>query len=147
MKRTKLFFAALVCLFSVNTVCYADGRPIPPTQLPAAAQSFIQNNFPGKTIVYAEIDKEFMKTKYEVNLNDGTEIDFYKDGTFDKVDCHVAPVPAAIVPTTIQQYVKANFPGAVIVKIDKERHGYDIELSNDIELKFNNQGAFMGYDD
>lgn len=147
MKRIKFFFAALVCLFAVNNVCYADGRPIPPTQLPAAAKNFIQKNFPGKTIVYAEIDKEFMKTKYEVNLNDGTEIDFYKDGTVDKVDCHVAPVPAAIVPATIQQYVKANFPDAVIVKIDKERHGYDIELSNDIELKFNNQGVFMGYDD
>ena len=39
------------------------------------------------------------------------------------------------------------FPNAEIVKIDKERHGYDIELSNDIELKFNKKGAFMGMDD
>jgi hypothetical protein len=43
--------------------------------------------------------------------------------------------------------VKTNFPGTVIVKIDKERHGYDIELSNDIELKFNKSGALIGMDD
>jgi hypothetical protein len=34
-----------------------------------------------------------------------------------------------------------------VSKIDKERYGYDIELSNDLELKFNHQGAIIGYDD
>ena len=33
------------------------------------------------------------------------------------------------------------------MKIDKERHGYDIELSNDLELKFNKQGQLIGFDD
>ena len=82
-----------------------------------------------------------------MSLNDGTEIDFYNNGTFDKVDCHTAPVPASIVPAAIQQFVKANFAGSAVVKIDKERYGYDIELSNGMELKFNHQGEFMGYDD
>ena len=40
--------------------------PIPASQLPAAAKAFVQQNFPGRTIVYAEKDTEFMKTKYEV---------------------------------------------------------------------------------
>ena len=66
MKRTKLFFAALVCLFTANTVCNAHDMPIPAAQLPAAAKAFVQQNFPGRTIVYAEKDTEFMKTKYEV---------------------------------------------------------------------------------
>ena len=35
----------------------------------------------------------------------------------------------------------------MITKIDKERYGYDIELSNDLELKFNRQGALIGMDD
>ena len=56
-------------------------------------------------------------------------------------------VPAAIVPAAIQQYVSTSFPGTVITKIDKERYGYDIELSNDIDLKFNYQGAIIGMDD
>ena len=147
MKRTKLFFAALVCLFTANTVCNAHDMPIPASQLPAAAKAFVQQNFPGRTIVYAEKDTKFMKTKYEVSLNDGTEIDFYYNGTFDKVDCHTAPVPASIVPATILQFVDADFGGAVVTKIDKEDHGYEIELSNGVELKFNRQGRFIGYDD
>ena len=57
------------------------------------------------------------------------------------------PVPAAIVPAAIQQYVSAHFRGQVITKVDKERHGYDIELSNGMDLKFNRGGAFMGIDD
>ena len=57
-------------------------------------------------------------------------------------------VPAAIIPTAIQQYVTATFPGQIITKIDKERrYGYEIELSNDIELKFNKNGMIIGMDD
>ena len=37
--------------------------------------------------------------------------------------------------------------GAAVTKIDKEHYGYDIELSNGMELKFNHQGGLMGYDD
>ena len=147
MKRINSFLAGLVCLLSSATVCYADDMPIPPAQLPAAAQTFVQQNFPGKTIAYAEKDAEFMKTRYEVSLNDGTQIDFDKNGNWDKVDCHMVAVPAALVPAAIQQYVNATFAGTSVVKIDKERHGYDVELSNGVELKFNQQGACIGYDD
>jgi len=43
--------------------------------------------------------------------------------------------------------VKANFPDSQIVKIDKERGGYDIELSNDLDLRFNAKGKVLGIDD
>jgi hypothetical protein len=43
--------------------------------------------------------------------------------------------------------VNATFAGASVVKIDKERYGYDVELSNGAEMKFNKQGACIGYDD
>ena len=98
-------------------------------------------------IAYATIDRDFGKTTYDVRLNDGTEVDFDAKGTWDKVDCGLSAVPAQLVPTAIADYVKANFAGAMIVKIDKERHGYDIELSNDLELKFNKQGQLIGFDD
>ena len=117
----------------------ADDRMIPVSQLPATVNTFVTKNFPGKTITYAEKDVEFGGTKYDVMLNDGAKIEFDKKGNWDNVDCKV--------PAAIAQYVKTNFPGAKIVKIDKERHGYDIELSNDIELKFNKNGALIGMDD
>ena len=147
MKKSSLFFAALVCMLMQSLSSFADDRVIPTQQLPAAAQTFVQNTFPGKGIAYATIDRDFGKTTYDVRLNDGTEVDFDSKGTWDKVDCGLSAVPAQLVPEAIANYVKANYAGATIVKIDKERHGYDIELSNDLELKFNKQGQLIGFDD
>ena len=134
MKKSSLFFAALVCMLMQSLSSFADDRVIPTQQL-------------GKGIAYATIDRDFGKTTYDVRLNDGTEVDFDSKGTWDKVDCGFSAVPAQLVPTAIANYVKANYAGATIVKIDKERHGYDIELSNDLELKFNKQGQLIGFDD
>ena len=142
MKHTRFLMMALLCLM-VSAVCRADDTPISPEALPAAAKDFVKKTFPGKTIVYAEKDWN----SYECRLDDGTKIEFNKKGTWDKVDCHTRAIPSSIVPATIQQYVNTHFNGCVITKIDKERYGYDIELSNDIDLKFSYQGAFLGMDD
>ena len=143
MKRIKLILAMILGLTAVSAVCHADGRIIPPQQLPAAIQSFVQQHFPDATIAYAE--KEMRK--YEVHLNDGTELDFTRKGDWDKVDCKFKPVPAVLVPQPIAAYVEATFPGSSIVKIDKEYYGYEIELSNDLELKFNQAGQLFSMDD
>ena len=142
MKQMKYFLAALLCVLMSN-VAQADDRPIPVEQLPVAAKTFVQTNFQGKKIIYAEKDWN----SYECRLDDGTKIEFNRKGNWKKVDCHMTAVPAAIVPQAIQQYVTTNFAGCIITKIDKERYGYDIELSNDIDLKFNYQGVIIGMDD
>ncbi|MDO4993918.1 MAG: PepSY-like domain-containing protein [Bacteroidales bacterium] len=142
MKQTKYVMLALLCLM-MSAVCRADDTPIAPDALPAAAKTFVSTNFPGKKIIYAEKDWN----SYECRLDDGTKIEFNKKGNWDKVDCHMQAVPAAIVPDAIQKYVKANFPDCLITKIDKERYGYEIELSNDLDLRFSYQGALLGMDD
>ena len=146
MKNIKFFAVALMCMM-VSTVCNADDRMVPVSQLPAAAKTFVQQNFKGTSIVYVEFDREFNGGKYEVTLNDGTQIDFDKKGVWDKIDCEVGAVPAALIPGTIANYVKTNFAGAKVTKIDKERFGYEIELSNGLELKFNKAGQLLSMDD
>ena len=147
MKKSILFFAALVCMLIQTMSVTAKDRIITSEQLPAAAKSFIQKNFPGQGITYAKVDKDFTKTTYEVRLDNGVELEFDKNGTWDKVDCNYSDVPANLIPATIADYVKKHFNGSMIVKIDKERHGYDVELSNDLELKFNRNGQLMDIDD
>ena len=93
--------------------------------------------------MYAEIDDG----KYEVHLNDGTEINFDRKGNWDKVDCKLKAVPAHLIPATIASNVETQFSGTVITKIDKERYGYEIELSNGLDLKFNRQGMLSEIDD
>ncbi len=142
MKTIKLLLISLILSF-VSTNMYADGIMIPVEQLPQAAKTFVKKYFPQNTIIYAE--RELLS--YEARLDDGTEIDFDRKGNWDKVDCQFNPVPDAIIPDPIKNYVQRQFPNVDIVKIDKERHGYDVELANDIELKFNKRGAFIGMDD
>ena len=146
MKKSVFFFAALVCMLMQSVSTFADDRIIPAEQLPAAAKTFIQKTFPGQAVSYAKIDYDGRK-KYEVCLSNGTEVDFDKNGTWDKVDCNYSAVPASLVPSTIANYVKTHFAGAKVVKIDKEHYGYDVELSNELELKFNKQGQLMNIDD
>lgn len=146
MKQMKYFFMALMCLM-MSASCVADDRIIPVEQLPAAAKTFIQKNFPGRTISYAQEDRDGLSKTYEARLDDGTEVKFDKKGNWDTVDCETKAVPAALVPATIANYVKSSFPGAFVVKIDKERYGYEVELSNDLELKFDKKGKLMNIDD
>ena len=35
----------------------------------------------------------------------------------------------------------------MIVQVDKEMYGWDIELNNDLELKFSKDGQLLGIDD
>lgn len=122
-------------------------RSVLPAQVPATIQSFVKNNFPNQPISYAERDLEWFWYKYDVVLANGTKISFDTDNEWDKIDCQMNAVPAALVPAPIATYCKTNFPGVVITKIDKEYNGYDVELANDMELKFNKQGALTSMDD
>lgn len=147
MKKVSLFLVAIMCMVMQSVTCFADDKIIPVEQLPATAKVFVKTHFANTTISYATKDFEFKGAKYEAKLADGTEIDFDKNGNWEKVDCNMQAVPAALIPATISQYVKANYPNVMITKIDKERYGYEIELSNDLDLKFNKKGQLIGIDD
>ncbi|MBR5686376.1 MAG: PepSY-like domain-containing protein [Prevotella sp.] len=142
MTQKRFFLAALMCLI-MSATTFATDKVILASQLPAAAQTFVKETFPDANIIFAEKDG----WKYEVRLNDGTEIDFDKKGDWDKVDCEFKAVPAQLIPEAIANSVEAQFPGAMITKIDKERHGYDIELSNGFDLKFDRQFRIIEFDD
>lgn len=121
--------------------------PAQTAALPEPITTFLKQYFPGATVAGVETDNEYGGLEYDVYLNDGTEVDFDARNQWEKVDCHTKAVPAALVPSAIASYVKANYQSLPITKIDNNRYGYDIELSNGLELKFNANGQFMGIDD
>ncbi len=142
MKQMKLVLVVLLSLMVTN-VAFADEQPFPVEKLPAAAKRFVKTHFQGQSIIEAEKDWN----TFECRLSDGTEIDFTKKGMWKKVDCQKNAVPAELIPAAIQQYVKDNFADCIITKIDKENYGYEIGLSNDLDLKFNENGGLIGMDD
>lgn len=146
MKKFLLSLVAIVgiALFTQAKDTYAHDASV----LPKAAQTVIAKNFKAKVSV-VKIDKDFGRiSEYEAILTDGTEISFDRDGNWENVEVgNNSSVPAAFVPEAIRRYVAANQSGQRIVGIDKERHGYDVELSNGVEMKFDKAGTFLRYDD
>ena len=125
-----------------------NDKPVLPAQLPAPIQSFVQQYFPGQTITFAQKDLELTGWKYEIFLADGTHIDFDTDDMWDKIECPLTnPVPTALIPPPVATTIQANYPDAMITKIDKDRNGFEVDLANGLELKFNKQGAIVDMDD
>ena len=147
MKKKVLYLAAFTCMMFHSVTSSATVRVIPVNQLPEEAKKFVEAMFPGQTISYATLDKDIFSKTYEVRLDNFVEIEFDKNGAWDKVECNFIAVPADLVPASIAEYVKTNFPGAKIVKIDKERRGFEVELSNKLELRFNSNGKLLRIDD
>lgn len=117
-------------------------------QLPVAARNFISQYFPGSQISHIKIETKMLGSKkYEVLLTDRTEIDFDGNGKWTDVDCKKFAVPGALIPASVKEYVKTNFPQDVITKIERDRHGIEVELNSDYSLKFNNKGKFVRMDD
>ena len=138
--------SGIFALALLMTAC--SDKPVVPEQLPNPVKTFIQQTYPGQTITFAQKDLELTGWKYEVFMADGTHIEFDTDDMWDKVESPMAkPIPMQLVPAPIATHLQANFPGAFVTKIDKERNGYEVELSTSMELKYNKQGALIEMDD
>lgn len=144
----KLKALKLLCLSSLVLIAAScSDRPVAPAQVPQQIQAFVTQNFPNQAISYAEKDWDWIGWKYDVTLASGVMLSFDRSDVWDKVESRMAPIPAALVPAPIAAYVTKSFPAVQIVKIDKESYGYEVELANGMELKFNAGGALMEMDD
>lgn len=143
----KVFFCLfLILVVFLGEACQSADRVVPFEQLPSTAQSFIKTHFPDQPV--SVVIQEHRS--YEVRLSDGTEVEFDKSGDWDNVDCAHRAVPQSIVallPAAISTYISTSFPNDRVVSIDKNRRSFEIELSNDLELKFDKEGKFLSLED
>lgn len=147
MVRLIKSMVALVAIFGVQLV-NAQNNVITFEALPAKAQSFVKEHFSVQEVSGVYEDIEHLKQKeYSVYFNDGTEIEFFADGDWEEVKSRVGEVPSKIVPKEITQYVRKQYPNTQIRDIKKKRIGYEIELSNGLDLEFNKKGQFLRIDD
>ena len=109
--------------------------------------TFVDTYFPQASIRKVERDGN----KYEVELTDNTDIDFNLSFEWKKIDCDdsniYGSVPTELVPVQITDYVTANFPGKHIDSIEKKYNGWEIELSNGLEITFDAYFNVTGFDD
>ena len=145
MKKLLLIIAVIMGVFSLQARdTYSHDVKI----LPAAAQTTLKNNFKSD-VSHIKIDKSWGKiSEYDVVLTDGSEITFDSHGNWKDIEVRGnGSVPKAFIPSSISDYVKQNQRNANIIGIEKKKSGYDVELSNGVEMKFNAKGQFLKYDD
>lgn len=145
MKKLLLILALIIG--SATALSAKDKYAHDASVLPESARSTIAKNFKA-TVSLVKIDKGIGGIhEYEVILTDGTEISFDKNGNWDNIETSkYNSVPSAFLPAGVRDYVAKQHAGAKVVGIDKERSGYEVELSNGIDMKFDKNGNFIRYD-
>lgn len=144
----KILFALVAFLsFGVSAVKADNDKIINKNELPAQAQQFINEHFNGVKLSYAKLERDFLENSYEVMLANGAKLEFSSKGTWEDVDCRYGEVPAAIIPQPIKEYIKSNYPGERVLKIERERNRYELKLSNRLELTFDENFRIIDIDD
>jgi hypothetical protein len=148
MKRT-VFYTMFLVAASLFVAC-EDEKIIQANELPTISLTFIETHFPGVEITAIVKERDGIDTDYTVYLANGFDIEFAKSGDWNDVDGRLSPLPEsilALLPKNLQKYVVDTFPNLRMVEVNRERYGYEISLSNGIDLKFNSSGQFIGVDD
>ncbi len=146
--KTSVKIMMLFCALFVQTAAFADlEKPVTLAQLPAAAQQTIKTHFADRQIALAKVEMEVFGKTYDVIFTNGEKIEFDSKGQWRDIECRQSRVPAALIPAAIANFVKKNYPQTTILKIERDRRSYEIELSNRLELKFNNSFQLIDIDD
>ncbi|HCC51737.1 MAG TPA: hypothetical protein DEQ30_06485 [Porphyromonadaceae bacterium] len=147
MKVTR-FLMIIIFAFTVIGTAKADNdRPIRFEQLPEKSKEFIRKFFSEKDISYIKMESEFLFKSYEVYFVDGSKVEFDKRGEWDNVECKKRKIPDGIAPDKIARYVEKNHSNSKIIKIDRDSRSYEIELDNNVEIKFDMRFNVIEYDD
>ena len=142
MKKNFLMMLALMLTTSLTMMADND-RVINFEQLPAPAQALLKQSFGDKVVLIATADFDDYKVMYQ----SGEKVEFDKRGNWKDLNCKTSAVPAALIPEQIKASVKKTFPGATVIKLDRDRRGYDVKLNNGMELEFNKKFQIVGIDD
>lgn len=134
----KKLFILLVCLVNMQSLLMADDdKPVAINELPQEALAFIKEHFADTKISYAKMESDFFKKDYEVIFINGQKAEFDKNGAWKEIDCKYGSVPASIIPEAIKKYLAEQFPEQTVIKIERDKRGYEVKLKNKLELRFN----------
>ncbi|MEN5233072.1 PepSY-like domain-containing protein [Sphingobacterium faecium] len=147
MKKLILTFTALLAFAIIVVSCDKDDdHQVPATSLPTSASTFLNTFF--KDVTIRKVEKQTPtvtnKTAYSVELANGIEVDFDQEGNWKEVESdNDTAIPTGFISSTIVSYVDTNHKTAQISAIDKVTAGFEVELTNDIDLLFDPSGQFV----
>ena len=146
-KKIKGLFLTLSFMVASTFNVMADKDvPITVNELPTEAQKVLTTNFSGIKVALAKKEVDFIGRSYDVILTNGNKLEFDKNGRWEKLSCKPGGVPQELIPSFILQFVNEHYSKERIVKIEREKGGYEVELSNDLDLEFDKKGRCIDVD-
>lgn len=140
----KKYLFLLVALLAMSFSAKADhDQVITFNQLPAEAQTLLKQYFADKMPLIVTIDWD----DYTVMYDSGEKVEFDKQGNWKEFDCRSSMVPSALIPEQIKAHIRATFPGTTILKLDRNRRGYEVKLNNGHEVEYNRNFQVIDVDD
>ncbi len=149
MKNLVLSAIAILTLVFIGTSCSSDDNNsseilIQASELPIKAKTFPDNVLTNIDITRVEKETKSVDEYYEVYLTGGIHIDFNQAGEWTEVDGNNQAIPTGFINPNIVTYVTTNYSATAIESIDKKAYGFDVDLLNNIELRFDFEGNFLG---
>lgn len=143
----RILMIAICCMMSFNIVANAgNDKPINVNELPAKAQTLLSKHFKGQKVMFATIESGVVSRSYDVVLRNGTKLEFDKKGNLTEIDCKQGFVPSQLIPQPIKNYLKENYRGETVRKIELNKKEYEVELTNGIDLTFNKHFQLIDID-
>ena len=148
MKRIlRILMIAICCMVSCNMVANAgNNKPISVNALPAKVQTLLSQHFNGQKVMLATIESGVISRSYDVVLQNGTKLEVDKKGNLTEIDCKQDIVPAQLIPQAIRNYLKDNYAGQSVKKIEMNKNEYEVELVNGLDLTFNKHFQLIDID-
>lgn len=155
MKKTILVLGCLLTVGLTSVSCNRDddngtSTIISTTQLPTSSQTFLKTHFSGVGVTKVEKDNtpDSDGTVYEVDLANGFEVNFDVNGNWTDVTSESgATLPSSVVsllPVNITKFLAANYPNARVTEMEVKSYGYQVEIDNNTELRFDKNGGYLG---
>ena len=141
-KRMLFLLATFMC---VITSCMAD-KPIAYSEMSAEARSFVEQYFPDAKVAFVESYYGIFGSSYEVSFNTGDEVKVTTTGEWKEIKCKSMTFPESLIPAFVKTYLDENFPNVKIEKIEKYKKYVEVELANNVEIKFNYEGTVIEFD-
>lgn len=136
MKRS--WFLWVIPLLGAATAAYADnGRIVKMRDLPEPAREFVGNLYANTRVETITEEREAGMRTYEVAFADGASVEFDAAGRWMEIDGNRSALSPAVIPAAILGDIYRNFPGRSVVRIERERNGFEVELDNGTELEYN----------
>jgi hypothetical protein len=134
----------IVAMIAIGFSAKADNdRVITFNQLPTQAQELLKQYFADKVPLVVTVDWD----DYTIVYDSGEKIEFDKEGNWKEFQCRTSRVPSELIPAEIKNHVKATFPGTTIIKLDRNRRGYEVKLNNGLEIEYNRMFQVVDIDD